>query len=641
MTRSSLIVVLVAASFFGRVQSADTPNDSASPLPNEKLAAPAEPSILTAKSPIRIYVDQIGFRPAARKILVIAGNQALPPTLDLEVRDAKTGAAVWKLKDNPTALKPFNNGQKDGASGDFVAHLDISALITPGRFYVALPSGRSCKFNIADNVYAETGIAAWKTFYYQRADGDKPEKFAGVWNHGEAFLGPNQAKEARLYKWNGHPHYEPVGSEVADPAAYDVRGAWWDAGDFTKYTGNTVRCHNDLLLAYQLVADAAKDKQLNIPESGNGAPDMLDEIRWGTEYLIRICDKDGAAFGKCFLQGGSPPDSVKNPAQLTVTTSQSTMARAAALAYAAVVWKESKADDKFAQKCLDESLRSWNLLNERAHPWPVDPKKPGQIAYTGDWFELDYHQMRALTAACYFKFTEKAEYHDIFKAECANLDCAKGKAFEPGEGGDLHPLVWVYTHTKNADPALADNLRKSILGCADKTVTWTGDGHGYEMAIKGFWWGSNSLVGRTGAVCVIAAELTDDKEARKRYLDAAEEYVHYLLGRNALGKCFLTNMKPLGAENSIMVMFHSWVGADGNANSAKYIGEGPGKVGPFPGMVVGGPNGSMKRYVEGLNWQASPWEFNEPDITYQSPCCQLLGYFALKSDKLKSSDAKK
>ena len=47
-------------------------------------------------------------------------------------------------------------------------------------------------------------------------------------------------------------------------------------------------------------------------------------------------------------------------------------------------------------------------------------------------------------------------------------------------------------------------------------------------------------------------------------------------------------------------------------------------------MVVGGVNGGMKRYVQGLNWQASPWEFNEPDITYQSPCATLLTYFALK-----------
>jgi hypothetical protein len=89
------------------------------------------------------------------------------------------------------------------------------------------------------------------------------------------------------------------------------------------------------------------------------------------------------------------------------------------------------------------------------------------------------------------------------------------------------------------------------------------------------------------------------------------------------------------------VMFHSWVGADGNPNSVKYIGEGQGKIGPFPGMVVGGANGSMKRYVEGLHWTQNPWEFNEPDITYQSPCCQLLGYFALKADKLKSANAKK
>ena len=611
------------------------------PREREKAAAAAAPDlpILNAKSPIHIWVDQIGYLTGARKLIVVASDNPLPASLDLEVRDAKSGNAVWKLKDNPTALKPFNNGQKDGASGDFISHLDLSALIVPGRYYVASasPAGRSCMFNIGDNVYFETGIAAWKTFYYQRADGEKLEKFGGAWNHGPAFLGAGQAKEAHVYTWTGRPHYEQVGDQIADQTPYDVRGGWWDAGDFSKYTGNTVRCHNDLLLAYQLVADAAKDKQLNIPESGNGIPDLLDEVRFGTEYLIRICDKNGACFGKCFLQGGSPPDSVKNPAQLTATSSQSTMSRAAALAYAAVVWKESKFDDSFAQRCLDESLRSWNLLKEKPFPWPVDPKNPNGQAYIGDWFELDYHQMRALAAACYFKLTDKAEYHEILKQELAAMEFSKGKAFDPGDGGDIQPLVWVYTHTKGADATLADGLRKSLLGTADKTVAWTGLGQGYAMAIKGYWWGSNSLIGRTGATCVIAAELTDDKEARKRYLEAAEEYVHYLLGRNALGKCFMTNMKTLGAENSMMIMFHSWVGADGNPNAVKYIGEGAGKIGPFPGMIVGGPNGSMKRYVEGLHWTLNPWEFNEPDITYQSPCCQLLGYFAFKGDKVKSS----
>jgi len=71
-------------------------------------------------------------------------------------------------------------------------------------------------------------------------------------------------------------------------------------------------------------------------------------------------------------------------------------------------------------------------------------------------------------------------------------------------------------------------------------------------------------------------------------------------------------------------------GKDNDKYSARYIGEGEGKIGPFPGMVVGGVNGSMKKYVDKLDWRTNPWEFNEPDITYQSPCATLLAYFALK-----------
>jgi hypothetical protein len=592
--------------------------------------------ILTAKSPVHIWVDQIGFRTNARKIIVIASDKAIPAELEVELRDAKTQQAVWKSKDDSKALKPFNNGQKDGASGDFITQLDLSSFKTPGRYYLALLSpgtpGRSCMFNIGDNVYEAAGLAAWKAFYYQRADGEKPEKYAGVWNHGEAFHGPNQAKEARLYKWGGGKWFEPVGKEVADPTPYDVTGGWWDAGDFNKYTGNTVTCHNDLLLGYELVASAAKDNQLNIPESGNNIPDLLDEIRYGTEYLIRIADKTGAAFGRCHLLGGSPPESVKAPAQLTAQNSGSTIARAAALAYAAVVWKESKFDDAFAKKCQEEAQKSWDLLVEKPHPWPADAKDPKKLAYTGEWFALNYDQTRALAAACLFRLTEKPEYHDIVKHEWEHL---KSKHFEAGEIGEIVHLAWVYTHAKGADAEIASAMKKVILDNADHICQMVGPERGYAMSIRGFWWGSNRLIGQMGAACVIAAEMSSDPEAKKKYIEAGEEYVHYLFGRNALGKCFLSNMKGFGAEDSIMVMFHSWVGADGNAYSAKYVGEGNGKIGPFPGMVVGGPNGNMKRYVTGLNWQASPWEFNEPDITYQSPCCQLLGYFALMAKNQK------
>jgi hypothetical protein len=196
---------------------------------------------------------------------------------------------------------------------------------------------------------------------------------------------------------------------------------------------------------------------------------------------------------------------------------------------------------------------------------------------------------------------------------------------------EVWPAIWVYAHAPGADAELVAKLKGLIVPGADGVVNGSGFKNGYAAGVKGYWWGSNRQVGRMGVHAILAAELTEDAAKKAAYLDAAEEYVHYLFGRNAIGLCFLTNMKRFGAENSVMVMFHSWVGKDGDAKSARYIGEGPGKVGPFPGMVVGGVNGNMKRYTHELNWTKNPWEFNEPDITYQSPCATLLCYFALKA----------
>ena len=46
--------------------------------------------------------------------------------------------------------------------------------------------------------------------------------------------------------------------------------------------------------------------------------------------------------------------------------------------------------------------------------------------------------------------------------------------------------------------------------------------------------------------------------------------------------------------------------------------------------VVGGVNGGMKRYVDVLDWRRKHWEYNEPCLTYQSPCAAMLIYYGLK-----------
>ena len=63
-----------------------------------------------------------------------------------------------------------------------------------------------------------------------------------------------------------------------------------------------------------------------------------------------------------------------------------------------------------------------------------------------------------------------------------------------------------------------------------------------------------------------------------------------------------------------MVMFHGSVGNINSQYSHRYIGEGPGKIGPFSGYVIGGPNGNMKRLVEdeNLDWRKNPGNSTNP-----------------------------
>ena len=409
---------------------------------------------------------------------------------------------------------------------------------------------------------------------------------------------------------------------MIDSKTYDVHGGWFDAGDLNKYTSNTVNTHNMLLMAYEMamVKGGPKDTDLNIPESGNGIPDELDEIRNGTEFLLRDNDGTGAAFGRVHQEFGSPPESVTAAVQLTMPNSEVTMGRAAALAYAAVVWRESKFDNAFAGKCLAESMKSWKLLQSKPHPWPVDPKNPKKILSQGEMRgDADYSNWQAVAAAAYFRLTGKQEFDDIVHADLAKRNLIN-------DAND--PALWIYIHAKGADPALVATIKKAILSAADSTLHQL-EGRSYRTFVPGYWWGSNQTIGQYGCTLVLGAQLTDDSAKRKAYLDGAENYVHYLYGRNPRGECYFTNMKSFGAERSAMVMFHGWVGNVNSQYSHKYIGEGPGKIGPFPGYVIGGPNGNMKRLVEDedLDWRKSPWEFNEPDIAYQSQVLRVLDAF--------------
>src|SRR4029077_16206384 len=86
----------------------------------------------------------------------------------------------------------------------------------------------------------------------------------------------------------------------------DLRGGWYDAGDLNKYTSWAAPYNIGLLRAYEEHPEAFSD-DYGIPESGNGIPDILDEVRWGVDWLVRMQNAGGSFFCVSGPGGGGPP----------------------------------------------------------------------------------------------------------------------------------------------------------------------------------------------------------------------------------------------------------------------------------------------------------------------------------------------
>ena len=117
----------------------------------------------------------------------------------------------------------------------------------------------------------------------------------------------------------------------------DLRGGWYDAGDFNKYTSWTAGYVVDLLHAYSQNQPIWTD-DFNIPESGNGVPDLLDEMKWGLDWLVRMQNGDGSVLSILGVSHASPPSSATGPSLYGDASTSATLLTAMAFAYAARIF---------------------------------------------------------------------------------------------------------------------------------------------------------------------------------------------------------------------------------------------------------------------------------------------------------------
>jgi endoglucanase len=594
-----------------------------------------------------VVVDQFGYLPDARKIAVIRdpvtgfdSERHFAPGKVYQVVDVATGAVVFV--GTPVA---WHDGAVDPSSGDRAWQFDFSSVTKAGRYLIRDKErgNDSVRFSIADTVYKPILVQAVRMLYYQRAGYPKEARYAGVgWADSASHMGPGQDSEARLYS-----------AKNDKTTTRDLHGGWYDAGDFNRYTRWSGDYVVGLLHAYQENPAAFTD-DFNIPESGNGIPDLLDEVKWEVEWLKRMQSTDGSLLCVIGSASGSPPSAATGPSFYGPATTSATYGGAEAFAYAAKTYARFPSLKAFADDLRVRAERAW--VWAQAHPHVLfynnDARDHSQGLAAGQQEVGDYgREMGAVAAAVYlFDLTGNPMYREYVDTHYQDNHIFTEHITLDFDYTQTAPLVY-YASLTGATPKVSSEIKIAFAKGFEEDGWKSSGTDPYRAHISAYVWGSNATKANHGDIFGDEALYGLGSHSRAEAMSSAADYLHYVDGVNPLGKVYLSNMGAFGASHSVDRFYHTWF-AHGSALWGSVSGS---KFGPPPGYLVGGANPSytwakgcpnlspgcgeappsppvgeppQKSYADfNDGWPIDSWEVTEPSVGYQTSYIRLLARF--------------
>ncbi|KQV59577.1 hypothetical protein ASC95_28085 [Pelomonas sp. Root1217] len=594
-----------------------------------------------------IVVDQFGYLPNKKKVAVLrfpiqgydAGQWYWPGTL--RVVNAANGSVVYT-----GPVVEWNNGNMDTSSGDHTWSFDFSSITTPGTYYVedSQRGVKSMRFEIGDNVYRNVLIQAVRMFYYQRLGQEKTVANAGAkWADGASNLGPGQDPQARRFLDKNNAG-----------TARDVRGGWADAGDFNKYTSWEAGYAQELMDAYVQNPTVFTD-DFNIPESYNGIPDILDEAKWGLDYLKRLQNSNGSVLSIVGVGGASPPSADTGPSYYGDVNTSATLAAAAAFAQGAKVLGSlnNASLNTYAADLLTRAKNAYNWAV--ANPNVVFQNTNGLGVGQQETDDDGRKVMRMHAAIKLFAATGDTSYRPYIDANYQMAQMFKNWSLSGFSAGDARIMLY-YASLPNATASVANDIKarfRDLMNRADYDNWGAREAKKdpYSAHIGTYTWASNATKANAGSLFTEEAYYGIGTHTADQGADAALDYLHYLHGVNPLGKVYLTNMNSFGAENSTNQIWHTWFFDGTKWDDAKTS-----LYGPAPGYLVGGPAGSQyswdggcpgvsaqcgsappsppynqpgqKSYLDfNTGWPLNSWSIAEPSNGYQVAYIRLLARF--------------
>ncbi len=419
------------------------------------------------KSLPNILVDQLGYAQDSSKIAIFKG-ELVPDTFS--VINAESGREEYTGQ--------IEEKGYDKVTGDYISYGEFTDFNEEGTYYIQAASiGQSYTFCIEDKPYDELFRLALKQYYYNRCGVTLSTEHAGDAAHNAC-----HTKEAQM---------------MSDASVkLNVSGGWHMDKNENRSVTAGCRTINYLLLAYELYSEIFTD-DTNIPESRNGIPDILDEVRYEIEWLLKMQDTtSGAVYASVRnVDGGAAGYSL----YIDEITMEATIRFAATMAKFSYLYQDY--DREFATVCLKASDRAYRYVGK----------------YLDDVAPEEYF----FASAELYRATGSYAYHNVVKKYLTGYPVSDMK-----NDSVFFGCVTYLATKQRVDVNLCNDLIKVLMQDAEQIS--------YNSKNSKFMTNADKDQGNGGELLQSLSRLAtvDHIITNHEYATVLQNHLHYFLGRN-------------------------------------------------------------------------------------------------------------
>jgi len=522
------------------------------------------------------------------------------PLPTYKVYNEATGAILT----NGTAVFVTNDtaNANSGSSGEYVYRLSLNYVPEGGPYYVSVDgAGRSRSFGIGDNYSSNIAYVTMRGMFLHRCGMALTQPWT-AFTHAICHTNIYDARSTR--------GDDDVFVQSGTPPLF-MQGGYHDAGDMDQSAAH-YQISILMLSFFDAFTNRFIDGQYNIPESGNGIPDFLDEIMWGVkvwEYLqitnsldskfggVRAGWAPGYDYGNINSPHHYPKYGVNDAAYDTCTYGTFDVSVDCTAMVAGIFAHASRLirpyDPAHANSLLAQAQWAWTYLTTHAN--------------------VNEARTRYMYAALQlYLATGDPTYHNIFKAAANTVILKQGtqlanETYQPGNTTYTcqtpHFISYLLPNVPNADPTLVQNLKSNILWFANNGSDPNGPYMGpppetqpYPQGVTKFMgWGAATAQGRYADVWMYATLFETDPVKLQNDINAVCQYADYSLGLNAMNMSYYTGLgtdqpnSPLDC-NSYFTKYGQTDGVPLPGGTLDYHTNSAGlPIGNVPGICVYGP----------------------------------------------------